>query len=148
MAQIFSTCLIAFAASAKTADAGVPSLDSSAGDVVTTPSGLQYQDIVVGDGPAPKKRQIVRVQYTGMREDGFVFDTSVNKERPYDFVLGQYKVLKGWEEGILGMHVGGKRRLIIPPPLAFGDKGARVFNVPPNTTVIYDIELLSAQKFF
>jgi peptidylprolyl isomerase len=107
---------------------------------VTTPSGLKYQDVVVGKGPQPKEGDTVVVNYTGKFTNGKVFDTSVGK-RPFEFHLGRGEVIKGWDEGVGSMHVGGKRKLRIPPDLAYGPAGYPGV-IPPNSTLTFDVELL------
>jgi FKBP-type peptidyl-prolyl cis-trans isomerase len=107
---------------------------------VTTPSGLKYRDVVVGKGPQPKVGDTVVVNYTGKFMSGKVFDTSVGKP-PFTFRLGHGEVIKGWDEGVGSMHVGGKRRLLIPPALAYGKAGYPGV-IPPNSTLRFDVELL------
>lgn len=114
---------------------------SSELEVVTTDSGLQYQDTVVGDGPTAEAGQKVSVHYTGWLEDGIVFDSSVDRDVPFDFNLGLGAVIKGWDEGVQGMKVGGKRILKIPADLGYGDRGAGA-SIPPGATLIFEIELL------
>ena len=115
-----------------------------AGDAVTTPSGLRYIDEVVGTGPSPLRGRTVTVHYTGMLEDGTKFESSVDRGQPYDFRIGVGGVVKGWDEGIMTMRIGGKRRLIIPPDLGYGATG-RPPQIPPNSTLIFDIELLNVK---
>ena len=110
-------------------------------DTVTTPSGLQYTDIVVGTGTAASQGDTVVVHYTGWLMDGTKFDSSVDRGQPFDFVLGQGRVIKGWEEGVGSMNVGGKRELIIPPDLAYGDRGAGGL-IPAGATLKFEVELL------
>lgn len=115
---------------------------SPAGEnVVTTDSGLQYIDVVEGDGAQPQAGQTVVVHYTGTLEDGTKFDSSRDRNRPFSFRLGAGQVIKGWDEGIATMKVGGQRRLIIPPELGYGSRGAGGV-IPPNATLIFDVELL------
>lgn len=112
---------------------------------VKTPSGLVYQDIKVGKGAAPVKGKMVRVHYTGWLVNGTKFDSSVDRKEPFDFPVGAGQVIPGWDEGVLTMKVGGKRRLTIPPALGYGARGAGG-DIPPNATLIFDVELLDVQK--
>lgn len=113
-------------------------------DLTTTESGLAYTDLVVGDGPAVANGQTVVVHYSGWLEDGTLFDSSVSRGEPITFAVGQGNVIQGWEEGLIGMKAGGKRQLIIPPALAYGEEGAGE-TIPANATLIFDIELLEIQ---
>jgi peptidylprolyl isomerase len=110
-------------------------------NTVTTESGLKYLDLVEGTGETPKEGQKVTVHYTGTLENGKQFDSSRDRNQPFSFRIGTGQVIKGWDEGISNMKVGGRRQLIIPPDLAYGSRGAgRV--IPPNSTLIFDVELL------
>ncbi len=113
------------------------------GKPTTTADGLQYWDIKVGTGATAVDGKNVKVNYTGWLTNGKQFDTSVGKA-PFGFPLGAGKVIKGWDEGVAGMKVGGKRQLRIPPDLAYGARGYPGF-IPPNSTLIFDVELLSVQ---
>jgi FKBP-type peptidyl-prolyl cis-trans isomerase len=112
------------------------------GDGVKTDDGLQYWDIKVGTGDEAKDGDHVKVHYTGWFTDGKKFDSSVDAHQPYEFTLGKGDVIKGWDEGVTGMKVGGKRQLHIPPELAYGEKGYKDI-IPPNTTLIFDVQLLA-----
>ncbi len=114
------------------------------GDGVKTPSGLQYWDIRVGTGQEAKEGSRVRVHYTGWLTNGKKFDSSVDAGKPFDVRIGNGDVIKGWEEGVSGMKVGGKRQLRIPPDLAYGKEGYPGV-IPPNATLIFDIQLLGVQ---
>ncbi len=112
-----------------------------AGKPVTTPDGLQYWDIKVGSGPVAQAGQKVKVNYTGWLTNGTKFDSSVDHGEPFEFKLGAGEVIKGWDEGVAGMKVGGKRQLRIPPQLGYGERGAGNV-IPPNAALIFDVELL------
>ncbi len=111
---------------------------------VSKPSGLEYYDIKEGTGAAAKSGDNVSVHYTGWLTTGRKFDSSVGKQ-PFTFKLGEGQVIKGWDEGVAGMKVGGKRQLHIPPELAYGSRGAAGV-IPPNAKLIFDVELLSTGK--
>ncbi|HIK24849.1 MAG: FKBP-type peptidyl-prolyl cis-trans isomerase [Thermosynechococcus sp. Uc] len=113
-------------------------------NLVTTPSGLQYEDIVVGSGTQPQVGDRVTVHYTGMLTDGRIFDSSRDRGQPFQFQIGVGQVIKGWDEGVGSMQVGGQRRLIIPPNLGYGARGVGGV-IPPNATLIFDVELLAVQ---
>ena len=112
------------------------------GDGVKTASGLQYWDIKVGTGDVASNGGHVKVHYTGWLDSGKKFDSTVDAHQPYSFTLGKGEVIKGWDEGIEGMKVGGKRQLRIPPELAYGEDGHPP-QVPPNATLIFDVQLLA-----
>lgn len=109
--------------------------------VITTESGLKYTEIKEGTGATPKKGQTVTVHYTGTLEDGTKFDSSRDRGQPFSFKLGVGQVIKGWDEGLSTMKVGDRRKLIIPPELGYGARGAGGV-IPPNATLIFDVELL------
>ena len=109
-------------------------------DYIETDSGLKYFDIVEGDGPSPEQGQLVTVHYTGWLEDGTKFDSSLDRGQPFNFPLGTGSVIAGWDEGVATMKVGGKRQLVIPSDLGYGDAGSGT--IPPGATLIFDVELL------
>jgi peptidylprolyl isomerase len=115
--------------------------EKMSGDIQTTPSGLQYIVIEEGTGDKPEKGKKVKVHYTGKLEDGTVFDSSVKRGVPIEFTLGVGQVIKGWDEGIADMKESGKRQLIIPPDLGYGPNGYPPV-IPPNSTLIFDVELV------
>lgn len=113
----------------------------------TSPSGLQFEDVVVGSGAVAQSGRRVLVHYTGWLyidgKKGSKFDSSKDRNEPFDFNLGAGEVIRGWDEGVAGMKAGGKRTLVIPPALGYGARGAgRV--IPPNSTLLFEVELLSA----
>ncbi len=114
------------------------------GKEVLTPSGLRYTDLKVGQGDEARPGRIVEIHYTGWLEGGARFDANQDSDPPLKFKLGEGQVIKGWDEGIAGMKVGGKRRLIVPADLGYGQQGAGSV-VPPDATLRYEIELLSVR---
>jgi len=119
----------------------LPSASQSPGPVITKAGGLKIQDLVVGTGEEAKNGKILSVHYTGTLENGTKFDSSLDRGQPFNFVLGAGQVIQGWEQGFVGMKVGGKRKLIIPPSLGYGSTGAGGV-IPPNATLIFEVELL------
>jgi len=115
-----------------------PALDMSA--LIETPTGLRYEDLEMGQGAAAKPGETVEVHYTGWFLGGDKFDSSLDRGQPFTFLLGSGQVIPGWDQGVVGMKVGGKRRLVIPPDLAYGAAGRA--GIPPNSTLVFDVELL------
>jgi FKBP-type peptidyl-prolyl cis-trans isomerase FkpA len=117
-------------------------------NMITTPSGLQYEDELLGQGPEAKSGNDVRVHYTGWLYNngvqGAKFDSSRDRNDPFEFSLGAGMVIRGWDEGVAGMKVGGKRTLVIPPELGYGARGAGGV-IPPNATLKFDVELLETR---
>ncbi|OGN16974.1 MAG: peptidylprolyl isomerase [Candidatus Yanofskybacteria bacterium RIFCSPHIGHO2_02_FULL_50_12] len=108
------------------------------------PSGLQIQEIVIGQGKEAKAGDTLAVHYTGWLTNGQKFDSSVDRGQPFTFRLGAGEVISGWDQGVAGMKIGGKRKLIIPPALAYGSQGAGGV-IPPNATLLFEVELLAIQ---
>ena len=106
-----------------------------------TDSGLKYEELTVGGGAVAEAGQTVSVHYTGWLTDGIKFDSSVDRNQPFQFLLGKGQVIRGWDEGVQGMKVGDKRKLTIPPQLGYGAAGAGGV-IPPNATLVFDVELL------
>lgn len=110
-------------------------------DTITTASGLQYEEITMGSGATATAGNQVSVHYTGWLTDGTKFDSSKDRNEPFDFNLGAGQVIKGWDEGVQGMQVGGVRKLTIPPALGYGARGAGGV-IPPNATLVFEVEFL------
>jgi FKBP-type peptidyl-prolyl cis-trans isomerase FkpA len=127
------------------AQADSPAQDKKGGKIVTTDSGLKYEELKEGTGVAAKKGDKVEVHYTGWLKDGKKFDSSVDRGQPFSFTLGAGMVIKGWDEGVQGIKVGGKRKLYIPPDLGYGQKGAGGV-IPANADLIFEVELLKIGK--
>ena len=120
-------------------DAGTPGVER------TTRSGIKIQDLKVGDGAIAESGKTVSVHYTGWLTDGTKFDSSLDRGQPFPFVLGTGAVIPGWDEGVQGMRVGGKRKLTIPPDLAYGASGTPGGPIPPNATLVFECELMGVQ---
>jgi len=140
--------MLALAVAAAVAGVGVTLAPAKAQPVMTTPSGLKIIDTKVGTGPSPKPGQICVMHYTGWLyvngAKGAKFDSSVDRNEPFEFPIGAHRVIAGWDEGVATMKVGGKRTLIIPPELGYGARGAGGV-IPPNATLIFDVELLGVK---
>jgi FKBP-type peptidyl-prolyl cis-trans isomerase len=148
---LFAVSVLALAAMASAQTAAKKSAAKPAagptkvtGEPTKSPSGLEYWDIKVGTGAVAQTGQHVKVDYTGWLTNGKKFDSSVGTGKPFDFMLGAGQVIKGWDEGVVGMKVGGKRQLRIPPDLAYGAKGYPGA-IPPNSTLIFDVQLVDVK---
>ena len=117
---------------------------TTAAKTVRLPDGLQYTDLKVGRGAMPKPGQTAVVHYTGTFPDGKKFDSSRDRGQPFEFPLGQHRVIPCWDEGVATMRVGGRRKLVCPPQLAYGERGAGGV-IPPNATLHFDVELLAVR---
>jgi FKBP-type peptidyl-prolyl cis-trans isomerase len=140
---VVAFALVVTAAALAQTDTSAPTKVTGGGK--STPDGLQYWDIKVGTGDTAVSGKGVTVHYTGWLTSGKKFDSSVDRGQPFAFNLGGGQVIKGWDEGVAGMKVGGKRQLKIPPALGYGSQGAGGV-IPPNATLIFDVELLSVGK--
>lgn len=129
----------------ETAPASSPASNLTPGaNVTTTASGLKYEDLVVGTGATPKAGQTCSVHYIGWLTNGSKFDSSRDRGTPFTFPIGQGSVIKGWDEGVMGMKVGGKRKLWVPPAMAYGADGYPPV-IPPNSELVFEVELLGVQ---
>jgi peptidylprolyl isomerase len=142
---LFALAIVSAGCTGGTSGAGTAQI---AADTATPAPGLQISDMTVGTGFTPKPGQICIVHYTGWLyvngAKGAKFDSSVDRKKPFSFVLGEHGVIEGWEEGVRTMKVGGKRTLIIPPALGYGSKGTGAA-IPPNATLIFEVELLDVK---
>lgn len=126
--------------------AGLPVVPAdAASSTVTKPSGLKYEDVKVGTGDTAEAGKTVTVHYTGWLTNGTKFDSSKDRGQPFDFPLGGGRVIRGWDEGVQGMKVGGVRKLTIPSELGYGARGAGGV-IPPNATLVFEVELLKVGK--
>jgi FKBP-type peptidyl-prolyl cis-trans isomerase FkpA len=132
------------ASPARADDKSKDTQDSKEPKVITTKSGLKYIDEKEGSGKEAKAGDTVEVHYTGWLKDGTKFDSSKDRGRPFPFPLGAGKVIKGWDEGVAGMKIGGKRKLIIPPELGYGPRGFPPV-IPPNAELTFEVELLNVK---
>jgi FKBP-type peptidyl-prolyl cis-trans isomerase FkpA len=121
-----------------------PSLGVDTAAMTKTPSGLRYQDLEKGNGTEATAGKSVQVHYTGWLPNGEKFDSSHDRNEPFSFTLGAGQVIAGWDEGVAGMKVGGRRKLVIPPDLAYGTAGAPP-DIPPGATLVFDVELLNVR---
>ena len=137
--------LFAMAPDSSTADASALGGPMSADKTQTLPSGLRITELEVGTGAEAVAGQTVEVHYRGTLENGKQFDASYDRGKPFTFPLGRGQVIKGWDEGVQGMKVGGKRKLVIPPELGYGSRGAGGV-IPPNATLIFEVELLDIKS--
>jgi FKBP-type peptidyl-prolyl cis-trans isomerase len=139
-----STTPSASATTGEPARAEAPAATATPGAEVAMKNGLKYQDLKVGEGALAEPGMTATVHYTGWLTDGTKFDSSVDRGQPFQFRLGAGNVIRGWDEGVRGMRVGGKRKLTIPPDLGYGAAGAGGV-IPPNATLVFDVDLLDVK---
>jgi peptidylprolyl isomerase len=148
LAGIAAIALVAFPAAGDEKSKAGAEKEKSESKMQRLPSGLQYEDVKVGTGAMPKTGQTCVMHYTGWLWEsgakGAKFDSSVDRGQPFEFPLGQGRVIKGWDEGVATMKVGGKRNLLIPPALGYGARGAGKV-IPPNATLLFEVELLGVK---
>jgi len=155
ISRLFLVCSVTLSlalpacADEKTAPAKpVAAADKKESKMKTTPSGLQYEDTVEGTGASPKTGQTCVMHYTGWlfenKAKGKKFDSSLDRGQPFEFPIGQGRVIQGWDEGVATMKVGGKRTLVIPPSIGYGTRGAGGV-IPPNATLLFEVELLGVK---
>ncbi len=125
---------------------GSPEPAETSYPVQTLEAGMKVQDTKIGTGQEARSGMAVAVHYTGRLADGTVFDSSLERKQPFEFILGGGMVIRGWDLGVAGMRVGGKRSLLIPPTLAYGEQGAGGGAIPPNAILLFDVELLAVQS--
>jgi FKBP-type peptidyl-prolyl cis-trans isomerase FkpA len=141
--RAITLALILFSAS-QLSTAATTTTPLKAHKTMTTESGLIYEDITTGTGATAQAGQMVSVHYTGWLTNGTKFDSSKDRNQPFNFSLGAGQVIRGWDEGVAGMQVGGKRKLTIPPQLGYGARGAGGV-IPPNATLVFEVELLNVK---
>lgn len=139
--MVLGTVIAAIAVAVTVSAGDKPAEKQTGGHMVTTESGLQYEDVVVGTGRQAQVGDTASVHYTGWLQNGTKFDSSVDRKQPFSFRVGAGQVIKGWDEGVGTMKIGGKRKLVIPPALGYGARGAGNV-IPPNATLTFDVELL------
>jgi peptidylprolyl isomerase len=143
MKQLLPTSIcLALLIAAACSQSGLASSPTTQPTTRTTASGLTIEEVKPGDGDVAGQGDTVSVNYTGKLKDGTKFDSSYDRNQPIQFVLGVHQVIAGWDEGITGMKVGEKRKLIIPPDLAYGASGTPDGTIPPNATLYFDVELM------
>jgi len=147
MMKVFAVAVVMALVTGSAYGAGeqVKPAGKAASKTIKTASGLKYTDVKVGTGASPVKGKQVKVHYTGTLENGKKFDSSYDRREPIVFVFGVGQVIPGWDEGLAGMKVGGKRKLIIPSKLGYGVAGSPP-DIPPNATLLFDVELIDVQK--